>query len=92
MEKSELQKKTIALQGKIIEHQQKEINELRASNKVLEVTSQTLAEALSRALEREGRDRIFVPVREIRLSGVTFKMEQTIDGDLILVRDKLQHN
>ena len=76
-----------AIQSEIIRRQQQEIDSLRASNHVLEVTSQTLAQALSNALEKEGRDRIFVQVREIRLSSATFKTERTIDGDLILVRD-----
>lgn len=74
------------LQREIIKKQQREINSLRASNRVLEATSQTLAEALSQALTREGRDRVFVPVREIKPHGASFRVEQTIDGDVLLIR------
>ena len=75
-----------ALQSDIIRRQEREINALRESLKVLEATNQTLAEALSQALSREGRDRVFVPVREIKPSGAAFRVEQTIDGDVLLVR------
>lgn len=74
------------LQREIIKKQQREINSLRASNRVLEATSQTLAEALSQALTREGRDRVFVPVREIKPTGAMFRMERTIDDDIIVIR------
>ena len=74
------------LQREIIKKQQREINSLRASNRVLEATSQTLAEALSQALTREGRDRVFVPVREIKPLGTAFRMERTIDNDIIVIR------
>lgn len=74
------------LQREIIKKQQREINSLRASNRVLEATSQTLAEALSQALTREGRDRVFVPVREIKPSEPRFRMERTIDDDIIVIR------
>lgn len=74
------------LQREIIKKQQREINSLRASNRVLEATSQTLAEALSQALAREGRDRVFVPVREIKPTGAIFRMERTIDDDIIVIR------
>ncbi len=74
------------LQREIIKKQQREINSLRASNRVLEATSQTLAEALSQALAREGRDRVFVPVREIKPSEPRFRMERTIDDDIIVIR------
>ena len=73
-----------AIQSEIIKKQEREINELRASKRILEATNQTLAEALERALHREGSDRVFVPVREI--GGAQFRMEQTIDGDLLIVR------
>lgn len=73
-----------AIQSDIIKKQEREINELRVSKRMLEATNQTLAEALSRALSREGRDRVFVPVREI--GGAQFRTEQTIDGDLLIVR------
>lgn len=75
-----------AIQSDIIRKQEREINALRESNRILEATAQTLAEALSQALSREGRDRVFVPVREIKPSGASFRVEQTIDGDILLVR------
>ena len=73
-----------AIQSDIIKKQEREINELRASKRILEATNQALAEALERALHREGSDRVFVPVHEI--GGAQFRMEQTIDGDLLIVR------
>lgn len=75
-----------AIQSEIIRKQEREINALRESNRVLQATAQTLAEALSQALSREGRDRVFVPVREIKPSGASFRVEQTIDGDVLLIR------
>ena len=75
-----------AIQSDIIRKQEREINSLRESNRVLQATAQTLAEALSQALSREGRDRVFVPVREIKPDGASFRVEQTIDGDILLVR------
>ena len=76
------------IQSDIIKKQEREINELRASKRILEATNQTLAaEALSRALSREGRDRVFVPLGEIKPdSDVLFRLEQTIDGDILVVR------
>ena len=75
-----------AIQSDIIKRQEREINALRESNRVLQATAQTLAEALAQALSREGRDRVFVPVREIKPSGASFRVEQTIDGDVLLIR------
>ena len=75
-----------AIQSDIIKKQEREINALRESNRILEATAQTLAEALSQALSREGRDRVFVPVREIKPDGASFRVEQTIDGDVLLIR------
>ena len=75
-----------AIQSKLIREQDKEIERLRESNRVLEVTNQTLAEALARALSQEGRDRVFVPVKEIKPDGVTFRLERTIDGDVLVIR------
>lgn len=75
-----------AIQSDIIRKQEREINALRESNRVLQATAQTLAEALSQALSREGRDRVFVPVREIKPSGASFRVERTIDGDVLLIR------
>ena len=79
-------KKMHAIQSDIIRKQEREINALRESNRVLQATAQTHAEALSQALSREGRDRVFVPVREIKPDGASFRVEQTIDGDILLVR------
>lgn len=75
-----------AVQSKLIREQDKEIERLRESNRVLEATNQTLAEALARALSREGRDRVFVPMKEIKPDGVAFRLERTIDGDVLVVR------
>lgn len=75
-----------AIQSRIIREQEREINELRASKKILEATNQTLAEALAQALSREGRDRVFVPLCAIKPDGAAFRIEQTIDGDILLVR------
>lgn len=75
-----------AIQSDIIKKQEREINRLRESNRILEATAQTLAEALSQALSREGRDRVFVPVKEIKPDGASFRVEQTIDGDVLLIR------
>lgn len=75
-----------SIQSDIIKKQEREINALRESNRVLQATAQTLAEALSQALSREGRDRVFVPVREIKPDGASFRVEQTIDGDVLLIR------
>lgn len=75
-----------AIQSDIIKKQEREINALRESNRVLQATAQTLAEALAQALSREGRDRVFVPVKEIKPSGASFRVEQTIDGDVLLIR------
>lgn len=78
--------KLTAIQSEVIKKQEREINELRTSKKILEATNQTLAEALAQALRRSGRDRVFVPLCEIRPDGATFRIEQTIDGDLLIVR------
>lgn len=75
-----------AVQSKLIREQDKEIERLRESNRVLEATNQTLAEALARALSREGRDRVFVPMKEIKPDGVAFRLERTIDGDVLVIR------
>lgn len=75
-----------AVQSKLIREMDREIERLRESNRVLEATNQTLAEALAQALSREGRDRVFVPMKEIKPSGVTFRLERTIDGDVLVIR------
>ena len=75
-----------AIQSDIIKKLEREINRLRESNRILEATAQTLTEALSQALSREGRDRVFVPVKEIKPDGASFRVEQTIDGDVLLIR------
>ena len=43
-----------AIQSDIIRKQEREINALRESNRILEATAQTLAEALAQALSRQG--------------------------------------
>ncbi len=75
-----------AVQSKLIREMDKEIERLRESNRVLEATNQTLAEALAQALSREGRDRVFVPMKEIKPDGVMFRLERTIDGDVLVIR------
>ncbi len=74
------------LQQEMIRKQEREINELRESKRILEAVNQTLAEALARALSREGRDRVFVPIKEIKPTGASFRVERTIDGDVLLIR------
>ena len=78
--------KTLEVQTDIIRRQDRKIDELTAAKKALEVTAQTLAEALVRELDREGRDRAFVPAKEINRDDVRFRVEQTIGGDILLVR------
>lgn len=77
--------KMLTVQAEIIKAQEREINELRESKRLLAAANATLAEALDRALHREGRDRVFIPAKELQ-SGATFRVEQTIDGDLLIVR------
>lgn len=76
----------LEIQREIIKSQQREINDLRQCNRVLESTNQLLADALDSALRREGRDRVFVSLHD--RAGVTFHPERTIDGDLLVVRVK----
>ena len=78
--------KMLEVQTDIIRRQDRNIAELTAAKKALEVTAQTLAEALVRELDREGRDRAFVPAKEINRDDVRFRVEQTIGGDILLVR------
>ena len=78
--------KMLEVQTDIIRRQDCKIDELTAAKKALEVTAQTLAEALVRELDREGRDRAFVPAKEINRDDVRFRVEQTIGGDILLVR------
>lgn len=74
-----------SLQTELIRKQDRTINELRASNKILEAANKVLAEALSRALTREGRDRVFIPAREVN-SDAEFRTERTIDDDILIIR------
>ena len=76
----------LEIQREIIKNQQREINDLRQCNRVLESTNQLLADALDSALRREGRDRVFVSLHD--RAGATFHPERTIDGDLLVVRVK----
>ena len=78
--------KMLEVQTDIIRRQDRKIDELTAAKKALEATAQTLAEALVRELDREGRDRAFVPAKEINRDDVRFRVEQTIGGDILLVR------
>ena len=80
--------KLTAIQSEVIRRQEREINALRESRRILEASNQALAKALSRALKQEGRDRIFVPAGEMRspFGDTLFRVEQTIDGDLLIVR------
>ena len=52
-----------SLQTELIRKQDRTIDELRASNKILEAANNVLAEALSRTLTREGRDRVYTGAR-----------------------------
>lgn len=74
-----------SLQTELIRKQDRTIDELRASNKILEATNKILAEALSRALTCEGRDRVFIPAREVN-SDAEFRTERTIDDDILIIR------
>ena len=76
----------LEIQREIIKSQQREINDLRQCNRVLESTNQLLADALDSALRREGRDRVFVSLHD--RAGATFHPKRTIDGDLLVVRVK----
>ena len=67
----------LEIQREIIKSQQREINDLRQCNRVLESTNQLLADAL---------DRVFVSLHD--RAGATFHPERTIDGDLLVVRVK----
>lgn len=76
-----------SLQTELIRKQDRTIDELRASNKILEAANKVLAEALSRALTREGRDRVFIPAREVN-SDAEFRTERTIDDDILIIRGR----
>lgn len=78
--------KMLEVQTDLIRRQDRKIDELTEAKKALEVTAQTLAEALVRELDREGRDRAFVPAKEINRDDIRFRVEQTIGGDILLVR------
>lgn len=74
-----------SLQTELIRKQDRTIDGLRASNRILEATNKILAEALSRALTHEGRDRVFIPAREVN-SDAEFRTERTIDNDILIIR------
>lgn len=74
-----------SLQTELVRKQDRTIDELRTSNKILEAANKVLAEALSRALTREGRDRVFIPAREVN-SDAEFRAERTIDNDILIIR------
>lgn len=78
--------KMLEVQTDLIRRQDRKIDELTDANNALRLTAQTLAEALVRELDREGRDRAFVPAKEIQRDDIRFRVEQTIGGDILLVR------
>lgn len=78
--------KMLEVQLDLIRRQDHKIDELTDVNNALRLTAQTLAEALVRELDREGRDRAFVPAKEIQRDDIRFRVEQTIGGDILLVR------
>jgi len=78
--------KMLEVQTDLIRRQDRKIDELTDANNALRLTAQTLAEALVRELDREGRDRAFVPAKGISRDDVKFRVEQTIGGDILLVR------
>lgn len=78
--------KMLEVQTDLIRRQDHKIDELTDANNALRLTAQTLAEALVRELDREGRDRAFVPAKEIQRDDIRFRVEQTIGGDILLVR------
>lgn len=69
-------------QRKLIKQQQRQLNDLRECNRMLERANQLLADALAAALEREGRDRVFVPREGGRAE---FRAEETLDGGGVLL-------
>ena len=75
----------LEMQSKLIRQQQSQINDLRQCNKMLERATQLLADALAAALEREGRDRIFVPYVPREGEKAEFRAEETLDGGGILL-------
>jgi hypothetical protein len=72
----------LEMQSKLIRQQQSQINDLRQCNKMLERANQLLADALAAVLEREGRDRVFVPREGEKAE---FRAEETLDGGGILL-------
>lgn len=72
----------IAYQARKLAELERELNEMRQRNVALEATNEILADALSRALG--GRDRVFVPRR--REDKIEYKVELTIDHDLLIIR------
>lgn len=72
----------IAYQARKLAELERELNDMRQRNAALTATNELLADALSRALG--GHDRVFVPKK--RESRVEYKVELTIDDDLLIVR------
>lgn len=72
----------IAYQARKLAELEREINELKQQKAILEATNEIMAEALSRALG--DRDRVYVPRK--RDGRVEYRREQTIGGDLLLIR------
>lgn len=74
----------IAYQARKLAEMEREINELKQQKAILEATNQLLADALSYALDEKGSDRVHVPKK--REEHAEYRREQTIGGDLLLIR------
>lgn len=72
----------IAYQARKLAEMERELNDMRQKNAALTAANEILADALSRALG--GRDRVFVPRR--REDKIEYKVELTIDHDLLIIR------
>lgn len=71
----------ITYQSRTIARLEREINNLKQRNMILETTNAALSNALSRALA--DRDRVFVPKD---FYPVEYRVEKTIDEDYLLVK------
>ena len=72
----------IAYQARKLAELERELNTQKQKNALLNAANELLADALSRALG--GRDRVFVPKK--REGKSEYKIELTIDDDLLIVR------
>ena len=73
----------ITYQSRTIARLEREINNLKQRNMILETTNAALSNALSRALA--DRDRVFIPKD---FYPVEYRVEKTIDEDYLLVKIK----